>query len=215
MTQDATSETSDTTTATATEAAGDDTTQVEQMLADAVNSTPENDARDEQPAETSDAKSKVESKYDQLGESGKRALSSERKARRDAEKQLKELTARLREFEDRDKTDLEKAVERAQLAERDLAGARTATARLMAAAMHDIPVDMIDLLGDGTEEEIEARAKLIAEKLKAVQAPAESKRSAPAPTRPVESLIPGARPANATPDDPNDAFRQFVNSRRT
>lgn len=52
-----------------------------------------------------------------LGDPGKKALDAERQARRDAEKQLKEVSARLSEYEDRNKTELEKLQE--QVAERD------------------------------------------------------------------------------------------------
>lgn len=43
-----------------------------------------------------------------LGDAGKRALESERSARREAEKQAKELAARLKELEDRDKSETDK-----------------------------------------------------------------------------------------------------------
>ena len=78
----------------------------------------------------------------------------------------------------------------------------------MAAAIHNIPPDLIDLLGDGTDEEITARAELLAKKLAAAQQPA------PAQTRPVESLTPGAKPASQPKPDP-DAWLRALAGRGT
>lgn len=211
----------------ASPATGEDTAEAERLLAEAVAEltggqggetkpeTPEGEGSD---ATTEPAKGDAD---DELGDSGKRALREERKARRDAERELKELRARLQEYEDRDKTELEKALERAKQYEQELAKARVMNARLMAAAEHNLPHDLIELLGDGTEEEIDARAKLLAEKL-AAAAPRwepddefeEPPPPPPAPTRPVESLTPGARPANERPADPNDIFRELLDARR-
>lgn len=216
MTQDATSEPSEhTDTPSATE---DDQAQL--MLAEAVANVaaaPGSTDSADQP-EPESAKPADDGKGDKLGDSGKRALTSERKARRDAEKRLNDLTARLQQYEDRDKTELQKAQEQSQQYQQELSATRVANARLMAAAIHNIPPDLIDLLGDGTDEEIDGRAQLLAEKLAAVAAPAsatEPSKPAPAAIRPVESLTPGAKPANEAPTDPNEAFRSFVNSRRT
>src|SRR5690606_26319705 len=44
-----------------------------------------------------------------LAAAGKRALAAERRARRDAERKLAEVTERLEQLEDRDKSDLERA----------------------------------------------------------------------------------------------------------
>lgn len=52
-----------------------------------------------------------------LGESGKAALDAERKARRDAERQLKTLNEQLKGYEDANKTELQKAADRAAAAE--------------------------------------------------------------------------------------------------
>jgi hypothetical protein len=67
---------------------------------------------------------------DQLGDAGKKALQEERTARKAAEKALAERDAKLREFEDRDKTDAEKLAARAESAEKLAA---TATARAVKA----------------------------------------------------------------------------------
>lgn len=190
----------------------DEATQAQQMLADAINGDDETDAEasdtTKKTAATADGK-------DQLGNAGKQALVEERKARREAEKQLKALNDRLAQYEDRDKTELQKAIERAEAAEKAHGSMRVANARLMAAAVHNIPPDLIDLLGDGTDEEIDARAKLLAERLAAAAPePAEEKPVKPKPRRPVESLTPGAKPASEPPTNPNDLFRAFASRAR-
>lgn len=113
--------------------------------------------------------------------------------------QLRQAAQKYGEFEETQKSEIQKATERAQTFEQQLADERSQNARLLAAATHNIPPELIELLGSGTAEEIGARAEVLAERLKAA-APA------PAPTsaRPVESLTPGAAPASsaggATPD---------------
>lgn len=113
--------------------------------------------------------------------------------------QLRQAAEKYGEFEEAQKSEIQKANERAQTFEQQLADERSQNARLLAAATHNIPPELIELLGSGTAEEIGARAEVLAERLKAAS-------PAPAPTsaRPVESLTPGAAPASsaggATPD---------------
>lgn len=63
---------------------------------------------------------------EQLGDAGKKALQAERKAAREAEKRAAAAEARVKEFEDAQKTESEKTTERATKAEETAA---TATAR--------------------------------------------------------------------------------------
>lgn len=113
--------------------------------------------------------------------------------------ELRQTAQKYQEFEDAQKSEIQKANERAQSVEQQLADERAQNARLLAAATHNIPPELIELLGSGTAEEIGARAEVLAERLKAVAPP-----PAPASARPVESLTPGAAPASsaggATPD---------------
>lgn len=127
---------------------------------------------------------------------------------REAEPQLSEYQKYL----DSQKTEQQKLAEAKESAERELAGLRSANARLMAAATHNLPPDLIDLLGDGTEEQIDERARLLAEKLAAAAppAPAEPERKPPAQTRPVESLTAGAKPANDKPADMDSILRAWA-----
>lgn len=119
---------------------------------------------------------------------------------RDEIDQLRQAAQRYQEFEDTQKTELQRATERAQSVEQQLNDLRATNARLMAAATHSIPPDLIDLLGSGTDDEINSRAEVLAERLKATM-------PAPAATqqRPVEALTPGAATASgaaaASPDE--------------
>ncbi|MEU6543883.1 hypothetical protein [Streptomyces sp. NPDC046859] len=107
--------------------------------------------------------------------------------------QLREAAQKYAEFEDTQKTELQRATERAQSVEQQLADLQATNARLMAAATHNIPPDLIDLLGSGSSDEINARAEALAERLKAA-----SPAAAPAQHRPVEALTPGAATASGT-----------------
>ena len=207
MSEDATSQPSEPTT-TDTPATGDD--QAQQMLAVPATQPPAEPADTTTDTSTQDKPDPVKVDDDKLGDNGKRALTSERKARREAERALNEARAALAQYQDAEKTELQKAQEAAQRYEAELTTTRVANARLMAAVAHDLPPDLIDLLGDGTDEEIDARAKLLAEKLAATAPAATQEPVKPTPTRPVESLTPGGRPASTEPEDPNDWLRRLA-----
>lgn len=120
--------------------------------------------------------------------------------------QLRQAAQKYAEFEDTQKTELQRATERAQSVEQQLADLQATNARLMAAATHNIPPDLIDLLGSGSADEINARAEALAERLKAA-APA----VAPAQQRPVEALTPGAATASgATTASPDEWIRRMA-----
>ena len=211
MSEDATSQPSDTTPSTPS-ATEDD--QAQQMLAVAATQTTADPADRKDTNASSTQTDSANTDDDKLGDNGKRALTSERRARREAEKQLSEIRTELAQYRDAEKTELQKAQDAAKRYEQELTATRVANARLMAAAVYNLPPDLIDLLGDGTEDEIDARAKLLAEKL-AAAAPsppaAEERRQAPsASTRPVESLTPGGKPASAEPEDPNAWLRRMA-----
>lgn len=120
--------------------------------------------------------------------------------------QLRQAAQKYQEFEDTQKTELQRATERAQNFEQQMSDLRATNTRLMAAATHNIPPDLIDLLGSGSDEEINSRAEMLAERLKA-SAPA------PAPTqqRPVEALTPGAATASgAATTSPDEWIRRLA-----
>lgn len=117
------------------------------------------------------------------------------------------------EWQESQKTEQQRLADAKTTAERELADLRSANARLMAAATHKLPPDLIDLLGSGTDEEIDARAKLLAAKLASTAPPAPAPApAAPASTRPVEYLTPGAQPANQPTQDP-DAWLRGMSGR--
>jgi len=121
---------------------------------------------------------------------------------------LREAEPKLTEYQkylDSQKTEAEKLAEAKQAAETKLAELTTTNARLMAAAAYNLPPDLIDLLGSGTDEEINARAQLLAERLSASSAP-----EPPASTRPVESLTAGGRPAGEPEESIDDAIRRMA-----
>jgi hypothetical protein len=149
------------------------------------------------------------------------------------EKRAKENSAaamRLQKIEDANKTDLQRALDAQANAERERDDALQSHARVMAAAANNLPVELIEHLGTGTEEEITERAELFAGIIEATaQAIAEQLiadqiasgklidgasrngglQSGPG-ARPVESLRAGSAPAGATPNTTEQWFRQLL-----
>ena len=116
-------------------------------MADTAENTEATTATDGQPA------------TGELGDAGKKALDAERREKRAAEKRAAELEAKLKEFEDRDKSELERAVERAEAAEKRAAEFETRSLRLEVAAEQGLtPAQAKRLVGE-TREELEADAK--------------------------------------------------------
>lgn len=127
---------------------------------------------------------------------------------KDEIEQLRTSAQKYQEVEDAQKTEIQKATERAQNFEQKLADMQATNARLLAAASHNIPPELIDLLGSGTDEEINARAEVLAERLKPAT-------PVPAPQRPVESLTPGAAPASSAADTTPDQWIRQLAGRNT
>jgi len=114
-------------------------------------------------------------------------------------------------------------LERAQTAQRE-AEERAATAenlhfRVMAAAAHSLPPELIDHLGSGTEDEINERAELFSQVIQATaQELAEQilsrngiNTNGLGTGRPLESLRPGSAPATgAAPVSREEWFRRLV-----
>lgn len=158
--------------------------------------------------------------------------------------QLNEWKARSRQWENRSKGNSAAAQELAELkkaqmseseriqTERDEAirerdEARADHSRVMAAAAHDLPIDMIDDLGTGTDEEIneraerwagliETRAQEIAQVLvKDMIDQNPGRNGSLMGARPVESMRAGSAPSNGTPPaDPNAWFRNLIQQGR-
>lgn len=148
----------------------------------------------------------------------------ERRHKEETSKRNKEnasLRARLRELEplaqaakaaeDAQKSEAQKLAERLASAEKELSESRSTTTRLFAAATHNIPADLIELLGSGTEEEIGARAKLLADKLAAAKPTDDPQEQVVTSRTPVEALRAGASPQSQVgADDPNAWIRRMT-----
>lgn len=86
------------------------------------------------------------------------ALRAEREAARAAKKQADELATKVREFEDRDKSDQQKLEERAAAAERKHGEAEAKLLRFEVAAAKKVPMHLASRLQGSTKQEIEADA---------------------------------------------------------
>lgn len=128
-----------------------------------------------------------------LGEPGLAALKSERAARSAAEQAVKEALARVKAFEDAQKTESEKQAERLAEIERENAELKSAKTRAEVAAAKGVPAA---LLSGITQEQLEASADaLIAFK---------------GETQPQRLLVPneGKSPANHA-DDPAEFAKEL------
>jgi|SRR5215472_7868562 len=163
----------------------------------------------------------------QLAHWKEQARKNERRAKENAA-----AAAKLKTIEQANMSELEKAQAAQRDAERERDEAKSVHARMMAAASHDLPVDLIDLLGTGTDEEINERAELLAscieetagaiaeEMLKEKIASGElivasngnGRNGQPqvVPGRPVESLRAGSAPAGTAPATQEQWFRQLL-----
>lgn len=131
-----------------------------------------------------------------LGEAGLAALKSEREARAAAEKQAKEALAKVKEFEDAQKTEAEKAAERLAEIERENAQLKTAQTRAEVAATKGVPIDLVAGPASNSAEDI---AKF-ADALLAFKGEAQ----------PPKLHIPGITQAPAGPAGPATDFAEFL-----
>ena len=129
--------------------------------------------------------------------------------------------------EDANKSALQLAEEAKLAAEQERDALRTGQNRMLAAAAHDLPTDLINYLGDGTAEEIGERAEqlsgvITAEVEKRIEAEVEKRiaertngqggkpPTVPGGQRPVTTLRPGAAPSSTGMLSPDQMFRQLV-----
>lgn len=138
-----------------------------------------------------------------LGDAGKKALDEERRARKAAErsasstqKQLEEMSARLKEYEDAKKSDLDKLTERATTAEQTAASATSRLLRYEVAAAKKLPSEWAARLQGSTQEELEADADQLLEALGTQQ------------QRQTPSYDGGVRQVAPAPTDMNSLIRQ-------
>lgn len=98
---------------------------------------------------------------EELGEKGVAALKAEREARKSAEKALTDLAAKVKAFEDRDKSDGDKLKEQlVELAQRATKAERE-NARLAVIAKHQVPEEYHDLVWGDDEEALAASAQKV------------------------------------------------------
>lgn len=99
----------------------------------------------------------------ELGENGKKALDAERRNAKAAIRERDALVAKLAELEDRDKSELERAIARADAAEKRSADSDARALRLEVASEQGLtPVQAKRLVGT-TRDELEADAKELRE----------------------------------------------------
>lgn len=153
--------------------------------------TPADVARKAQEAKPPEDEGDEEKKREHL-----QKLRSENKALRERLKAAEPLVKAAQEAEEATKSEVQKAVERAEKAERQAAEQITHTKRLELGLRHGIPADRVSLIGSGSDEEMEANAAHLGELY------ATSAKTAPPPSdRPVEGLRPGASPEPPKPVD--------------
>ncbi|WP_228002147.1 hypothetical protein [Nocardia australiensis] len=105
-------------------------------------------------------------------------------------REVEPLAQKYAEAEEAQKSEIQRATERATQAEAAAAEREAELTRVRTAIRHGIPEEDMDLLGSGTPEELDARGARIA-----ALRQASVKETTPPPTdRPVESLRPGASP---------------------
>lgn len=149
--------------------------------------TPDPDKGEDTPPEKPD-----------LGDAGKKALDAERKARRDAEKQAKELADRLAAIEDKDKTEAERFAAKVADAEDRAAKAEARAMRLEVAQSKGLSPAQAKRLVGSTQEELEADADEILEAFP-------TQGATPPPGRqPTADLRGGTDPTEGDPVDVRD-----------
>lgn len=131
---------------------------------------------------------------------------------------------RLKEIEQKNMSELEKAQAAAADAEGRATTALAMHNRVMAAAANNLPVDLIEDLGSGTEDEINERAERFARvieetvqnRVNEVLAGSGAGRNGQpvSGARPVEAMRPGSAPSQGdTPTTPDQWFRQLLDNR--
>lgn len=117
------------------------------------------------------------------------------KALKKANEEAAAARLKVKEYEDRDKSELDLTVEQMDEARAERDAAVAELARYKAALAHGLSDEDLDLLGSGTPEEIEARAERLAQRLgdqrgprKPAPDPSQGARGGPRPTTPADSF---------------------------
>lgn len=120
-------------------------------------------------------------------------------------REVEPLAAKARELEESQKTETQRLIERAESAEADRKRLESHVIRLKVAAKAGIPEELADLLGDGDEETLDARAKALTE-WRGTTAP-------PVTGKPVEATRSTVLAADDNAADPNNWLRQRLTDR--
>jgi len=121
---------------------------------------------------TTDATTATEDKpTNDLGDAGKKALSEERAARKSAEKERDAHAARIKEFDDRDKTESQRLTEERDALKVERDTNRQEATKLRLGLRYKLAEDDLDFLGSGTDEQMEGRAKRLSERSSALGKP--------------------------------------------
>jgi hypothetical protein len=137
-----------------------------------------------------------------LGDPGKKALEAERKARRDAERQLREMGDQLKQLQDKDKSDSERLTEKVTQLEKDLATATARADRYEVALEKGLDMTRAKRLTGSTREELEADADEL------ITWTAGTKDDNPVPGKPATDLKGGGDPT----EEPEVDVRAVVDS---
>lgn len=135
-----------------------------------------------------------------LGDAGKKALDGERKARRDAEKKVTDLEARLKEIEDKDKSEVQKLTDEVAALRKTATDHETKALRAEVAMAKGLSAAQAKRLVGTTKEELEADAD---EVLEAFPTPGGAA-TAPPGKKPVPDLRGGTEP-NTDPEETDPA----------
>lgn len=145
-----------------------------------------------------EATAEVAEEPQELGDAGKKAIQAEREARKAAEKANAELAARLKEFEDSNLSEIERAKKAAEESAAELAALRAENVRKSVALAKGVPADLIEFLTGATEDEIAAKADLLMSRLNT-------------PTTPKPDLSQGAKGADKKATT-GDQFADFFHN---
>lgn len=133
-----------------------------------------------------------------LGDAGKKALAAERDARKAAEKSVADLAAKLKQIEDANLSELDKAKREAEDAKATLAHLTLENTRNAVALAKGVPGDLVEFLTGDNEEQIAKRADVLLARLNA-------------PTTPKPDPSQGASGSNGKASTA-DSFAEFFNS---
>lgn len=123
-------------------------------------------AESQNPAEQAETQN-PEQTPEELGDAGKKALTAERDARKQAERKNAEYEARLKEIEDANLSELEKATRERDEYRETVAKIQRENDRNRVAIEKGVPSDLIEFITGETAEDMAAKADLLISRLNA------------------------------------------------